>query len=119
MQSMLKTVQEDNVTLEQESAEQLNKVNFNYILTLKLSENTGYILFKLFFIVQHQLIIKELGSKISGLQSELDNANDLIMTSKNRDSASSAGGGGAQFDLSQLSSTAATVGGMRSGYLIS
>ena len=50
---------------------------------------------------------KELEGKIVSLQNELENANDLILTSRKTDSV-----GSAQFDLSQLSSTAVTVGGM-------
>ena len=49
---------------------------------------------------------KELEGKIVSLQNELDNANDLILTSRKSDNE-----GSNQFDLSQLSSTAVTVGG--------
>lgn len=53
---------------------------------------------------------KELEGKIVSLQNELDNANDLILTSRKSDNE-----GSSQFDLSQLSSTAVTVGGLLTG----
>ena len=58
-------------------------------------------------LAQHLSVTKELEGKIVSLQNELENANDLILTSRKTDSV-----GSAQFDLSQLSSTAVTVGGM-------
>ena len=53
---------------------------------------------------QREAVIKELEAKLVSLQNELDNANDLLHCSHSQNKG--------DMDISQLSSTAVTVGGM-------